>query len=215
MQETLSVIKEADDISLMTLYYARLGLNLALSTDPTIDEQLEMFIRWSSDEIAKLCNRVFARETVDETFRDFGDTQNRIFLSHYPVVEITNVTEDGVVLVPAVDYELDVRSGCLTRLGSAQWLDPVVVSYTGGYNLPYDAPEALQQATLLMIREAYYAAIRGDATIRMIGHKEARVIYFDPNARSGAVGGGSGGGGGSVARRTIDNLLKKYTRFWI
>jgi hypothetical protein len=215
MQETLSVIKEADDISLITLYYARLGLNLATSTDETISEQLEMFIRWSSDEIAKLCNRVFARETVKETFRDFGNPRSRLFLSHYPVVEITGVTEDGDELAADVDYEIDLLTGVLVRLGGV-WLDPVVVSYTGGYNLPYDAPGALQQATLLMIREAYYATIRGDATIRMVGHKEARVIYFDPNARSASGSGGSGGvSGGSMARRAIDNLLKKYTRFWI
>lgn len=211
MQETADIIKAATDSSLISTYYARLALNIPTSTDATVDEQLEMFIRWSSDEIATMCNRVFARETLAETFRDFGTDLSRIWLSHFPVQQIESVVEDGVTLTPA-DYELSKQTGRLFRLNEDElWTEPVTVTYTGGYNLPFEAPEALQQAAVLLIREAYYASIRGDLTIRMVSHKEARVIYFDPNAR-GAAGAGTAG---SPARRASEQLLKKYTRFWV
>lgn len=211
MQETANIIKEADDRSLISLYYAQLALNATSS--PTTDEQLEMMIRWSSDEIATMCNRVFARETLAETFSDFQtDSIPRIWLSHYPVVEIESVVEDGVELVPEVDYEVSLREGRLFRLNTDRsWSEPVTVTYTGGYALPFEAPEALQQAAVLMTREAYYASLRGDQSIRMVSHKESRVIYFDPNAKTASIG----GGGTSPARRASEALLKKFTRFFV
>jgi len=87
-----------------------------------------------------------------------------------------------------------------------------VISYTGGYDLPNDAPESLRQAAILLTRESYYAAIRGDASVKMVGHKESRVSYFDPMR---SMGGGSGGSSGPAtpARRAIDDILRAYTRF--
>lgn len=214
MQSSLSVIMPAQDISLVSLYEARLALNLAASTDTTLDEQIELMIEWSSAEIAALCNRTFARETVTETFREVDAVHNtRIFLSRYPVLSIDSIAEDGEALVRYVDYDLDAASGTLTRLDSA-WFNPVTITYTGGYDLPNEAPRALRQAALLMTREAYYATVRGDATIRMVSHKDSRVIYFDPNAKTGAAASG-GASGGSAARRAVGDLLKHYMRFWV
>ena len=62
-----------------------------------------------------------------------------------------------------------------------------------------------------MLREAYYASVRGDATIRMIGHKESRIIYFDPNVLAKSAGGG--GTGGSPAQRAVHDLLSHFTRY--
>src|SRR6185437_189068 len=122
-----------------------------------------LLVKWSSAEIATQCNRVFAQETVVETFRDTGD-QFRIYLSRWPVVVSDEfpfvVEEDGVELVIDEDYELDLEKGRLTRFNMV-WSEPVVVSYTGGYDLPQKAPLALRQAALLMSRQAYFAAIRG------------------------------------------------------
>jgi hypothetical protein len=86
------------------------------------------------------------------------------------------------------------------------------VTYTGGYELPFESPPALRQAAILAVREAYYASIRGDATIRMVGHKESRVIYFDPNAALKAISGSGSGGGGSAATRSMKALLERFTR---
>jgi len=211
MDITQNVIKPAQDLGFLTSYEARLALNLSSSTDETIDDLLEMLIKWSSDEIAVQCNRVFAKETLIETFREINSGCKRLFLTHYPIVGIDSVVVGGTTLVSGVDYVMDSDAGKLTRL-STTWSSPVVVSYTGGYDLPAEAPPALQQATLLMAREAYYATIRGDATVRMIGHKEARVIYFDPNT---ALKGSGGSSGGSPARRAVADLLTAYMRFEI
>ena len=211
MDNFAEIITPADCFDLITIYYARLALGLSSSADETLNEQLEMFIRWSSDEIATMCNRTFAREKLAETFRGLDDDNPRLWLSHCPVVSIDSVVEDGVTLDPS-SYKLDKKTGRLLRLDDETWTGEVTVTYTGGYVLPYEAPEALQQASVLMIREAYYAATRGDQSIRMVSHRETRVIYFDPNAAALKA---AGGAGGSPARRASENLLKKYTRFWV
>lgn len=206
MQSSLTVITPAQDISLVSLYEAKLGMNLASSTDAALDEQLELLIEWASAEISALCNRTFAQETVTETFQDWLPN-NRIYLSRYPVTTITAFTEDGVSMVVDTDYSIDKESGLLTRIDNA-WTAPISITYTGGYSLPNDAPRALRQAATLMTREAYYATTRGDASIRMVAHKESRVIYFDPNAKGGSAA-------GSSTRRSVNELLKKFTRFYI
>lgn len=213
MQSSLTVTEPAVSISLVSLSDAKLGLNLAKSTDKTLDAQIAMLVEWASDEVSAMCNRVFAKEAVTETF-DGVEANNRIFLSRYPVIadDIESVTEDGVPLTIDVDYTLDPNSGTLTRIGTT-WASSVVVIYAGGYELPVNSPRALRQAALLMTREAYNAAIRGDSTIRMVSHKESRIIYFDPNAKNAA--GGAASGGGSPARRAVGELLKHYMRFWV
>lgn len=211
MQSSLTVIKPAQSLSLVSLYEAKLALNLQGQTDAVLDEQLEMMIEWSSAEIAAMCNRTFARETVIETFSRVGE-HNRIYLSRYPVKEITAITEDGETLVVDDDYTLELANGLMLRK-DAGWYAPVSISYTGGYDLPNDAPKALRQAALLKTREAYYAMSRGDASIKTIKHKESSVTYFDPNQQSKSLGGG--GSGGSAATRAIGDLLKHFTRFWV
>jgi len=208
-QSSLFVVTPAEDTSLVTLYEAKIALGVSTSTDETLNDLIELVIDWSSAEVAAVCNRSFAKETVTEVFRGV-ENSNRIFLSRYPVTNIESIDEDGGdALVEDTDYELDSNSGTLVRLDAA-WLGPVTITYTGGYDLPFESPKALRQATLLMTREAYFAATRGDASIRMIGHRDARVIYFDPNAKGG---GGGADSGGSPARRAVGNLLKRFTRF--
>lgn len=208
MQSFLRVLTPAQDTSLITTYEARLALGLSMSTDETLEDLIEMLVDWSSGEVATLCNRVFAKETVTEVFSGI-ESSSCIFLSRYPVIDIDSIDEDGNEIFLDDDFNLDSKSGALYRL-STGWTGPLTVTYTGGYDLPIESPKALRQATMLMSREAYYASTRGDATIRMIGHKDARVIYFDPNAKTGAAGGASGG---SPARRAIGDLLKHFMRF--
>lgn len=210
MQSSLTVVTPAQNVSLVSLYEAKLALNLQSSTDETIDDQLEMLIEWASAEIAALCNRTFARETVVETFSSNEGYYNRLYLSRYPIKTISSIDEDGETLAVDVDYRLDKASGLLTRIDSA-WVAPISISYTGGYELPNDAPKALRQAALLMTRESYNAISRGDSSIRQISHKDSRITYFDPSSKSDS----SSSGGGSPARRAVGDLLKHFTRFWV
>ncbi len=213
MQETTTVLVPAKDISLLTLYEAKIALNLTTSSSDTLDDQLEILIRQASDEIAQMCNRVLAQETVEDKYTEFETDLSRIFLSHYPVKTIHSISDGGSSLGEG-DWEMESRSGKLVRVGGT-WAEPVVVNYTGGYDLPFEAPEALRQAAVLLSRESYFASIRGDASIRMVAHKESRVIYFDPSLQMRNAAGAAAAGGGSAARRSIDALLKKYTRFFI
>jgi hypothetical protein len=210
------VIKAAENWSLVTLYEAKLALNMPQSTT-TSDDQLELLIKWASEEIALMCNRNFARETVTERFDDMaGISPPRLYLSYAPVRQITTVTDNGTLLL-TTDYRVDIKNGIVYMNGG--WSGPAEITYEGGYDLPFDAPKGLGQAAMLLMKEAYYSNIRGDTTIRSISHKESRVMYFDPNAANKGGGGGSGAGGiaapGSTARKAVDRLLQKYTRFYI
>lgn len=207
MQSTLVVLKASEDDSLMTLYEAKLGLNMFTSTD-TLDDQIEMLIDWTSDEIATSCNRSFGKETVEETFREMSSgNRKRLYLSKYPNIEIESVFENGSELFEGIDFEINDDGGWLTRLGK-EWSEPTVVNYTGGYNLPKEAPGSLKQAAVLLTRESYYAAARGDASVKLVVHKESRVGFFDPRSPAG----GGGGGGATPARRAIGDLLQAFTR---
>jgi len=210
MQNTIVVLKPATELSLITLFEAKNALKL---TDDVSDDLLSFIIARSSDEIARYCNRVLAQETVQETFRT-TNLASKLFLERYPVKEIISVNSAGVLL-PATDYELDALSGKLLCVNGGCFSEPTIVTYTGGYELPFEAPPSLRQAVVLAAREAYYASIRGDSTIRMVGHKESRVIYFDPNAALKATQGAAGGGGGSAAVRSMKSLLERFVRMEI
>ena len=203
------VLEESPDNSLLTIYEARLVLNLAASTSEVLDDQIEMLVKWISDEIAIACNRQFGRETIQETFRELN-VSKRLYVADYPIVEIDSLEENGSTLVEDQDFEIDSESGTITRLGGVVWIEPVVVNYIGGYDLPNGAPDSLKQAAMFLTREGYYQMIRGDASIRMVAHKESRIIYFDPNAQAKAAMGGSGG---SPAMKRTGEILKAYTRF--
>ena len=222
MKTRIKVLQEAEDISLVTLFDLKTALGFDQS-DTTKDDQLELLIKWSSGEIATLCNRVFAQETIEETFRDTNGMTGDLYLSHYPIKQISSVTDNDAVLTEDIDFEVDVRPGKISSL-TGSWTGPVVVSYVGGYELPFDGSSttasaiALAQAAMLLTKEAYYAVVRGDATVRMIGHKETSIIYFDPNAalRMGAGGGGGtpgSGAAGSPAKRAVSDMLRHFMRF--
>jgi len=219
MQSVVTIIEAAKDISLITLRDAKLGMNLFSTSSQSTDDQLEMMIRWSSDTIATMCNRVFAKEKVSEQLVEFNTECPRLPLSHFPIRTGNGispvVTENGVLLNEGDDYIVDPSGGVLTKTGGGTWLVPTIVEYTGGYDLPFESPPALQQAAILLTREGYNAAIRGDQSVRMISHKSARVIYFDPNAAAAKASAGASGSQGTAAMRSAQALLQKFTRYWL
>lgn len=209
MQTIIQVVTAATETILATLYEAKVALRI---TGETNDELVELSLRQSSEEIALACCRVLAKETVVETFREIPNAPTTLYLSHYPIQEITNVTNDGNTVAES-GYAVDAKAGKITILENA-WGSTAAVSYTGGYDCPFDVPPPLRKAAILYTREAYFAAVRGDASVRMISHKEARIIYFDPNMalRAMAVG-GAGAGGATPTQRAARALLSHFTRF--
>jgi hypothetical protein len=214
---TIKVLTEATSFALMTLDEAKVLLGMS-TADTSKDAQLEALIDQNSAVIAAMCNRVFAREKVRESWRCLGEpcgcngaASCRIFLTHFPVIEgdIEKVEAPGGTIIDPSTYELDEGSGKLQLFGG--WAEPLIVTYFGGYNLPDDSPDALKRAISLMvsgsITEAAQAAVTG---VRMIAHKDSRVMYHNP-AQAAKASGGSG----STSTQAVSSLLTRFTQYWI
>jgi hypothetical protein len=206
----VKVLDPADEMSFLSLREAKLllGLPLTAAPDPIEDERLELQIAIASAQIMRLCNRMMARQRVVETWRDFA--ASKLFLRTFPVAEddIEQIMVGGGILGPD-DYELEEESGTLQGLG--RFAAPVRITYSGGYDLPDDAPLDLKQACALLVREQRKEATRESIEgIRMIAHKESRVIFFDPNASAAKTTGGQA----SALPAGVEPLLSRYTRFW-
>jgi hypothetical protein len=213
---SVNVITPADSYDLATLDEVKTLIGISL-TDTSEDALLQMWITSYSDIIATMCHRVFAKEAVIETWR--GDTKpfdtdnGRIFLTHYPVsdTDIVQVTgPDGTDL--SGTYELENKSGKL-QFFNTPWSEPIRISYSGGYNLPEEAPPALKQALALLVQSARVWQSRSmTAGVRSISHRESRVQFFDVNAALAKMG---GPGPIGMATGMVEPLLSAYTRYYV
>jgi hypothetical protein len=223
MQQILNVLTPADTYDLVSLEQIKTAL-LISATDSSKDALLQMQITQISEMIAKLCNRVFGYEEVDETFYQLNDEcsppTRRLYLSRWPVLlddietfTMSKAPGDSVDMLPALatgDWVLEEQTGTLYRredLGA--WYGTVDVVYSGGYHLPDDTPGLVQFAVQALIRESYMAWIRNPALfgVRQIGHKEARIGYFGPNMFPTL--------GLPETWKTVEALLQKYIRHWV
>jgi hypothetical protein len=220
------IITPAPNYDLLSLSELKLMLGIA-DTDTTQDAQLQMMISRYSDVVSVKCNRIFAYETLSETWSGLNDACNRIFLSHWPTIatDIQSVESPlGTVLDPS-QYELEELSGKLefiannanayvgygSRIAPSQ---PLKVTYSGGFNLPSDPRPsllALKQATEIMIWEQrLFNSIMTMGGVRMVGHKEARVNFYDPFQLLGKIW-----GGGPPSANAVDALLMHYVRLQV
>jgi hypothetical protein len=212
MQSTIVVVTPAVSIDLITIDELKRALNL---TSTVQDAMLADIITRVSAEVAAYCNnRVFGFETVVETFTEISAETRRLFLARYPIPVdangITSISINGAVQTYPGGMLLDSLWGKLTLPNGSAFTEQTVIEFSGGYNLPDEAPPALKQAAVMLMREAYYSTVRGDATVRMIAHKESRIIYFDPNILAKASGGGTHG---TPAQRAVADLLSHFTRY--
>lgn len=188
-----------------------------VDTDTSQDELIQSQISQMSDAISVVCNRVFAKEKVTETWRELDS--RRVYLSHWPTKEedIETVFCPRSNGTPSLAYpdndpgwELEEQSGKLSLF--AGQVEPISVTYTGGYDLPDEAPPALKAACEIMVRSYRIWNVRqATSGIRSISHKDARVMFFDPNAllkQAGATPLASVGA-------TVKDLLYHYMRFWV
>ena len=173
------------------------------------DEQMQWLIDTQSQVIARMCNRIFAKETLIERWRDLS--ARRLYLTHWPVkqADIARVSTNGVDRLN--DWELDEREGKLSIFTNRA--EPIEVEYTGGYDLPDEAPLPLQQAVALMVSTSKSEQAAASLTgVRMISHKESRVMFHSPSS-----GGSSSSSGPSTsqAQDTVKSLLGHYIKHWI
>lgn len=210
---TIKLLTPATEFDLLTLEEAKLLLGMSL-TDPSHDQTLTLWISMYSATVSEFCNRTFAKETLTETWRE--TVNGRLFLSHWPVqdADVVSVSNGNMTLFPE-EYELEGTSGKLSLIAnpggdqSTPWIAPAVVTYTGGYALPDEAPYPVKQATALLIQDARIRLQQAQvAGIRQIMHKHARVVFFDPNAILIKTAGMK-----SPAMQAAESLLRQYMRF--
>ena len=202
---TVKILTPATEFDLMTLDEVKVALGISPTiVNPVSDAQLTWMISTNSATISRLCNRVFAKEKVEESWR--CQQSRRSFLSHWPVKEedIESVTTNGG---DNIDWELEEASGKLSIFSGRD--EPIVVTYTGGYDLPDEAPLELKQCCTLMIAaeksELSFTAVSG---IRMIAHKESRVM-FQSAPKMGQ------GGAGAAASGPVQAILSHFVRHWV
>ena len=201
---TVKILTPATSFALMTLDELKIALGAPTGTTVS-DQQWEWLIDANSATISELCNRVFASEEVEESWRDL--VNRRVYLTHYPVkaADIQSVTTNGT---DRLDYELEEASGKLSIFTDPA--EPIVVTYTGGFELPDEAPMPLKQALTLMAAnwKAQLAMVQVTG-VRMIAHKEARVMFHTPT--TGAAGHTGPWAGIPPA---AESILTQYCRFW-
>jgi hypothetical protein len=134
MHSIFRVIDESTDSAgpdLVSLADLKLVLGITGSED---DAALQASITFQSRIIAEYCDRRFGRAEALETFAfdqcETSQARQALVLKLYPVIEILSV--DG-----AADCTFDPASG---RLWGGPWSGTVSVTYSGGYDLPEEAP---------------------------------------------------------------------------
>jgi hypothetical protein len=219
MQQLLNVLTPATSQDLVSLANMKMKMGIDPS-NTTWDALLQELITNTSETIAKLCNRVFGYETVDETYYQLADSPSpptqRLYLSRWPVVtaDITSITQDGTDLLPTlnINWFLEESTGTLYQLQSlGQWIctTSIDVQYSGGYQLPNSAPGPLAFAVEALIREQYMSWIRSPSSfgVRQIRHKESSIGYYGPNLFPTT--------GLPATWTTVQTVLNKYRRDWV
>jgi hypothetical protein len=190
----IEVLTAASSFELLTLQEAKMMIGLSLS-DSTYDAQMQLFTDINSAVVMRLCNRIFAREKVRESWSEINN--NRIFLSHWPVSPQDIESVESPEGTATLGYKLEPASGKISGVGA----EPIVVTYTGGYELPGQAPLPLKQAVALLNKKSYtdarMATSAAASGVRMLAHRDSRVMYHDPSrlAVAQATAAKSGGGG--------------------
>lgn len=206
----LKTLEPADSYDLITLEELKIKLGIP-DSDLSQDAMLSQMITSYSDVVATFCNRVFAKEKVRETWR--GLDSNRVYLSHYPIADESDIESIECPRGSVMDssgYEIELKSGKVELFSSQS--QPIVITYTGGYELPDESPPALKEVTAVIIREIKAQAYRSGG-VRSLVHKESRVMFFDPNQQKAGMTTFSQNMGG--LNSTIAALLYHYIRLQV
>lgn len=206
MRSSLIVIASTDvpNFDLISLAAAKAEFGI---TDDSEDVSLQARITRASQTIASLSNRVFALQHVIETFNcDDGFVVDRflgsiigsgayiqpshpLMVSRYPVVAIESISVDDVE-IDAADYDVHIESGLLWRVAGGIWSGKVVVTYSGGYDLPEESPGALQSACLELVTQYRFAGRSSDSSyqqVREVAYGDRRVVYSTGTSSSAAA----------------------------
>lgn len=194
MLSKLSVVTASStfDLTVLSTLKADLGI-----TNNDEDAKISRFINLASNMCAVYCDRVFARETVTETYR-LPTTLNALALSRYPLASITSVVEDDTTLT-ASQYETNDPAGLIYRVEDDVRQDwaaaKIVVTYVGGYELIDGLPFGIEQAAIALAKMLYFNASR-DPMLRSV---DVPGVISESYAQPGVFGGLTGALPGDVA----------------
>ena len=204
----IHVITPADEQDLLTLDECKLFLNIA-ATDTSRDAQLALQISTASAIVADMANRKpelgFGKTTVTEEWREVMN--NRTQVMHFPIDkdEQLEIISNGTLLTSGVHYRVDFNSGKITLYS---WAEPTILTYTGGFDLPDDAPLPLKKACSLIVQEDRIKNQQAQvAGMRQLRHKEALVSFYDPNALLLKATGAK-----SAGIQAAESLIRPYIR---
>jgi hypothetical protein len=186
MHSILEILDEATDSAgpdLISLDDLKFALGITGSAD---DANLQAAITFQSRIISEYCDRRFGRAEVLERFvfdrSDLMLPRQALTLSLYPVAEIFEVSTAGAT---AGEYDFDPVTGRIWVNG--YWADTVSVTYSGGYDLPEEAPARLSRAVIEAVNETRTSGAR-DPGIREVQHGDTRVSYFTPALSTASAG---------------------------
>lgn len=175
MYSILTVTTAATSYDLTTLANVKDELSV---TDGASDSILRRYVTSASAAASQYCNRVFAAETISEQFLPMPNQRATRFVSggvpslqlgRWPLISVTSVTEDDVLLVVDTDYTINSTNGQLLRIGSdglpIKWPPvEIVVVYVAGYAT---VPSDLEDAVIRLVTKRWSAKGR-DATEKQI-----------------------------------------------
>lgn len=177
MISVLTINTPATTYDLTTLATVKAELGLTTTAE---DVNLATWITQASAACAAYCNRVFGLETVTEVFRNkflypFRNDNYRnivsVMLTRTPLVSMLTLTQDGVVLVQDVDFQLDKEEGLIYRLDPSDdsltnwYFQKLTANYTGAYALVGSLPHNIERACITQV-QAIRASASRDPSVR-------------------------------------------------
>jgi len=174
VRSTLTVIDPAATHDLTTIETLKAEMEISGATD---DAFLGALIRQASDQIRQYTNRTFAQETVKERF-DFEWLINNdehwssslchpLRLARAPITDVIEIIDDGNVIVPPDEYDIDAENGLIWRISDGLrfgWFSTrLEVTYTAGYALLSGLPYDIERAAIDLIKRHYYSRSRDPA----------------------------------------------------
>lgn len=174
MKSLLTVTAASNTYDLTVLATVKAEFAIA---DNSENARLAIWITQASNIAATYCKRVFAQETLTETFRPdrqrglSSARRETLMLARRPIASVTSVTIDDVALT-AAEYEFAADAGMLYRLDTSGYrtcwyaAKSIVVIYVAGYELLRTLPNDIERAVILIVNDMRSSQLR-DPNLKM------------------------------------------------
>ena len=176
--------------ALISLAEAKTHLGI---TDTANDTLLEALIDGASAAIEAFCQTVFVQRTITDIVAGGpGLRCKRIYLTRYPIVSVTSITDPAANTVPATDYVIYKAEGMLIHAGAwpeaqdsngnvARWS----VVYIAGRAATTAAVEANLKLACKMLVAATFSRRESGIASKRVG--DLSVSYHAPSAEGGGM----------------------------